>query len=430
MKTKIQLLLATLTINRKLVRLLLILWLAIGLETGNCFAQFTFVHISDLHVSWDVSYVNGCDLNGVMAQCYLKVLANLNPKPAFVIATGDISNEGNNSPYGMYPTLSQFLYPGLVLNPGIGAYFIDSAHTIPIYFTPGNHDYRTTNLPPLSTPDLTFYSEYIAPDTDYAVTTHDAVILFMRSGYDTLLPWLNNLNPLSPEGSGLSNAQISWIRSELSANSTRRKIIVMHHPPVNAIGTNSDGTPFTGTIQDTADASITRNRTVFLNICDSNHVDVILAGHEHQNVVANRAGNVIDENWSGGTRYVQTGAAENGSYRVITVDSSFVTVSPPSLCCTTITDFKELSNSSFTNVYPNPATNTLTIENLKAAVGNMQSAVNNIEIYNLLGEKIYSSLVTYSGSPITINIVDIPSGVYIVKVRTEKGVAIKKFIKE
>lgn len=428
MKTKIQLLLAVLIKNRKTTRLLLILGLALGLETGNCFSQFSFVHITDLHVSDATSYVNGCDLNGVMAQCYLKVLANLNPKPAFVLATGDISNEGNSGPYGMYPTLTQFLFPGLVLNPGINAYFIDSAHTIPIYFTPGNHDYRTGNLPPLSTVALTYYSEYIAPDTDYVLTINNAIIICMRSGYDDNRPIWVDTDPLNPEGSGLTDLQCNWLRSVLSAgdNKNKRKIIVMHHPPVDVAGTNSDGTPYTGTITDVGDGSLLNNRITFLNICDSNHVDVVLAGHQHQNVVASRAGNVVDENWPDSTRYVQTGAAENGSYRIITVDSSFVTVSPPSLCCTTITDIKELSNSSFTDVYPNPTIDNLTIETPPVLPVGRQISI--IEILNIQGQLLKT--LTSSDNITSIDVSTFKSGVYVVEVKTEKGVVVKKFVKE
>src|SRR6185369_6618591 len=95
--------------------------------------------------------------------------AALQPKPAFVIATGDISNIGNNSFYGMYPTLGNHLYPGLLVNPAAGDYYIDSAKTIPIYFTPGNHDYYTTITPPQSA-GMHYFPIFISPDTDYAVT--------------------------------------------------------------------------------------------------------------------------------------------------------------------------------------------------------------------------------------------------------------------
>ena len=212
----------------------------------------------------------------------------------------------------MYPTITQHLFPPALQTPLWVITLIDSAKTIPIYFTPGNHEYWTgfdSIHVPISNDTLFYYPKYISPDTDYVINTDIAIIVVLRSGDDS--PYGYPPNPAIIMGTGLSNSQCSWLRNILSSNSNKRKIIVMHHPPVNAAGTNSDGTPFNALPLDTATNSLLNNRTHFLNICDSNHVDVILAGHEHQNVVANRKGDTVSENWSDGTRYVQTAAAFN-----------------------------------------------------------------------------------------------------------------------
>lgn len=399
-----------------------------GAGNDGLFAQFNFVHITDLHVSDAASYVNGCDLGGLGFQCYLNEFVHLNPKPAFVIASGDLSNIGDNSSNGMYPTLTQFLFPNMVLNPNPGDYFIDSAHTIPIYFTPGNHDYYTTTTPPLNG-NLTFYSKYISPDTDYAVTTSSAVILCMRSGYDDDRPVWVDPNITSPEGSGISNEQCTWLRNQLSLAGSKRKIIVMHHPPVNAVGTNFDGTPFTGGVWDEADGSILNNRATLLNICDSNNVDIVLAGHVHQNVVASRAGNVVNENWTTGTRYVQTAAALNRSYRIITVDSSAVMVGLPLRSCIP-SDVNELSETGI-SVYPNPS-------NGKFQVLSLGVHVERIEIFNLLGEQVYiaTSLNRQTSPQSSINgsnDIDLSSatkGIYFIKIYTGEKVYTKKIVVE
>ena len=81
-------------------------------------------------------------------------------------------------------------------------------------------------------------------------------------------------------------------------------------------------------------------------------------------------------------------------------------------------------------VYPNPATSIITIDIPKAAVGSMQEAVCKIEICNLLGEEVYS---TTNYKPSTTNNIDVsafPNGVYFIKVTTEKGVVVKRFVKE
>ncbi|HXB12301.1 MAG TPA: metallophosphoesterase, partial [Bacteroidia bacterium] len=361
------------------------------------------------------SLVNSCDLNGQIAQCYLNEFNNLSPKPAFIVATGDISNVGNSNP-PMYHVLTQFLYPDSVPNPGIGVYHIDAAQKIPIYFTPGNHDYYTTLYPPGSLTQsnyLTNYAQYIGPDTDYAVTDKISVILFMRSGND--IPYWNELDPFTPDGSGLTDGQCAWIRKELALNSTKRKIIVMHHPPENLAGTNCDGTPYTSqTILDPAAGSLANNRTTFLNICDSNKVDMVLAGHQHQNVVTDVNGNMISENCdSCGTRYVQTGAAFNGCYRIVTVSPTFVSITPPLQSC--VTGINEISYSLNTLVYPSINAGTFSV-----AVDDDYGYVNHFytEIYNTMGQKV--SEETIAGKKGTIRI-KVPNGIYFIHIKTDRG---------
>jgi YVTN family beta-propeller protein len=82
------------------------------------------------------------------------------------------------------------------------------------------------------------------------------------------------------------------------------------------------------------------------------------------------------------------------------------------------------------NVYPNPVTNTLTIDIPQVAVGSMQEIVSNIAIYNLLGEEVYSTTNNKLETTNNIDVSPFPSGVYVVEVRTEKGVEVRKFVKE
>lgn len=379
----------------------------------NTFAQFSFVHVSDLHVS--AIPLPNSDTNAQYFRCYMKEFTLLDPKPAFVLVSGDISYMGNLAPGGMYTTLTQYLYPSSITNPSAGAYFIDPDKTIPVYFTPGNHDYWATvvNQMPVSNDTLIYYTENITPDEDYAIITDIAVIVFLRSGHDV------DASPTNIEGSGLSIEQCSWLRNILSQNSSKRKIITMHHPAVNAPGTNSDGTPYTGPISDTADNSILYNRTAFLNICDSNHVDVVLCGHEHQNVAVDRKGNVISENWSGGTRYIQTAAAFNRSYRVISVDPAFVTVSSPLRSCEGFMGIKEPDASSDFSFFPNPANDKLIIKYPRKA---------DVEIVNASGQILKT--IYHSGAMTNVELANLAKGVYFLKLKTDTGIIVKRFIKQ
>jgi hypothetical protein len=89
-----------------------------------------------------------------------------------------------------------------------------------------------------------------------------------------------------------------------------------------------------------------------------------------------------------------------------------------------MTSIKEINNNAGNiAVYPNP-------NNGIFQVSGFQYPASSIEIYNVLGEKIYNSLITDNRSQITINIANLPSGVYVVEVRTVNGIAVKKFVKE
>jgi 3',5'-cyclic AMP phosphodiesterase CpdA len=388
----------------------ILLSVIISLLACSSFAQFTFIHLTDLHVS-SIPFEDS-DTNAQYFRCYRNEFAGLNPKPAFVAVSGDVSNVGNQAPDGMYPVLTRYLFPPSLTNPGIGDYFIDSARTIPIYFVPGNHEYWTALVnPPVSNDTLRYYKEFLIPDTDYAVTNSLAVIVFLRSGSDSTITAENK------KGKGLSNDQCAFLRNTLSSNSGKHKIIVMHHPAVNAIGTNSDGTPFTGEINSPEDCSIANNRTTFLNICDSNHVDVVLDGHEHQNVVADRNGHVIPENGSDSTRYVQTAAAFNRSYRIITVDPSYVTVSVPLRSCTN-TGVDEVTHPFGISVFPNPATDKITLECIRPS---------EIEILNIEGQIL--KRITTRDLYTSVDLSGLPCGVYIISAQTPVGRTMIKLIK-
>jgi 3',5'-cyclic AMP phosphodiesterase CpdA len=352
-------------------------------------SSFTFIHLSDLHVSTVPSSVNQCDLNGAKAGCYLQTFATMDPKPAFILGTGDISNIGNSTavPGGMYSALTQYLYPRGLTYPGVGALFIDSAQTIPIYLAPGNHEYYTTLTSfSLSTETLPLldsipnFVKNIGPDSDYAVSTPISVILFMRSGHD-----VSYLISTDPKGSGYTDAQIDWMRSLLAQNQNKRKIIIMHHPPSDAGGYSCGIATFSGNGTDSA-SSFYYNRDAFLNICDSFNVDLVLAGHVHQNVVVNRNGEIIDENCdSCGTRFVQTGPAFAGCYRTITVDSSFITVSKPMLSCdsaNTTTGLPTTEKELEISVYPDPSTGLFNV-----SLG--QAIPVDLKVYNTLGEIVH-----------------------------------------
>jgi len=264
---------------------------------------------------------------------------------------------GDIPPDGMYTALLRHLYPHPFINPLPGDYFIDLAQTIPIYFTPGNHEYFESIVPPIFLCTPTYYVENVSPDEDYVINKDNAAILFLRSGCDR--PFWEGVNPFEAKANGLTDEQCHWLREMLRAAGNKRKIIVMHHPVRNNSGILYSDSATHAVPPD--EGTFENNRTTFVNICDSNHVDIVLIGHTHHNVVLNRGGYIVDENWTGGTRYIQTAHAYGGNYRIITVNPSFIRVSNPLQVDCSATEEKNLSNTSVA-VNPNPFSSLASLE--------------------------------------------------------------------
>jgi len=79
----------------------------------------------------------------------------------------------------------------------------------------------------------------------------------------------------------------------------------------------------------------------------------------------------------------------------------------------------DLSDNKNINIYPNSAISNIIIESPQQAL---------IEIANIQGQLI-KTLAT-SGIITNIDVSAFSSGMYFVKVKTEKGVEVKKFVKE
>ena len=92
---------------------------------------------------------------------------------------------------------------------------------------------------------------------------------------------------------------------------------------------------------------------------------------------------------------------------------------PSEICTVTVVDDAiEEMNASF-NIYPNPVNDKLYIET--------QTQTQTVEIYDVYGRQ--QSMVNGQQSTV-IDVTDLNSGVYFVKVVTENGEAVKRFIKK
>ena len=82
----------------------------------------------------------------------------------------------------------------------------------------------------------------------------------------------------------------------------------------------------------------------------------------------------------------------------------------------------EVNDDAEVSVYPNPASNTITIVCTKCKI-------QRIKIYDVLGEEV-NSLKPTGNSRIEIDVSNLIQGVYFVTIQTEKGIVRKKVVKE
>ena len=75
------------------------------------------------------------------------------------------------------------------------------------------------------------------------------------------------------------------------------------------------------------------------------------------------------------------------------------------------------------SAYPNPATNEIRIES-------SEFKIQSVEIYNVLGEKVFQSQISNLKSQISLDISKLNSGIYFVSVGTNEGKVVRKLIKQ
>jgi predicted MPP superfamily phosphohydrolase len=215
--------------------------------------DFYFVHLTDTHIRHKI-----VDLFETTSKRLTTVLEKINSfekKPAFIVITGDLCEWAGSDPIGAL-NCEAFVSCFYEDNEQL---YADSELTIPVYTTPGNHDYVISR-------NLKNYHTYIdknhVEDEDrYIVTYGNASLFFMDSGpnyYSNPLLWFEF------HGEGLYDCDIEWLEEELSNCESTHKIVLMHHP---AVGEEQD--------------LFIRNREAFVELCETYDVEIVLAGHTH-----------------------------------------------------------------------------------------------------------------------------------------------------
>lgn len=216
---------------------------------------WNFIHITDPHVG------EGGDINGATFGKVVTKIKTLSPQPDFVLVSGDMVEDGMTLTGGVNDANWVNLTKSLTKT---GNKFFLPGTTIPIYFTPGNHDLRWW----LITWGLGGYDKYLpkVPDgctaggagdaeRDYYFKNKGHLVYSLYSGQDEEFSGIGFIRPI-PRSQGLKDAQMTALFLAVKNNpapACTTITIFMHHSAVDQDG----------------DGVITENRTKFLDSLDA-----------------------------------------------------------------------------------------------------------------------------------------------------------------
>ena len=184
------------------------------------------------------------------------------------------------------------------------------------------------------------------------------------------------------------------------------------------------------------DTTTTYTAQITYTNCDASQVTVsdqmvVNVFQPLQTPVISQSGDTLISSVAGGNQWYNTTSlipgANDSIYVPVTTGNYFVIISDSNGCISdtsnkiyvVITGINNLSDNKNINIYPNPTFDNLTIESPQSAV---------IEITNIQGQLIKTFATT--GNKTNIDVSAFPCGMYVVEVRMEKGVEVKKFVKE
>ena len=155
-----------------------------------------FIHLTDLHVgNPDVADDHLFSDTAATLARVLKLIGSMDPKPQFIIASGDLTNRGDADSYRHLKTVM-------------------AATDLPVVYAIGNHDTRAG-----------FYEGMLERSTDLdAPYDHEQVIAGVHViTLDTTTP--------GQIGGSLEPEQFAWLEAALDSHPDLPKLIVAHHAP-------------------------------------------------------------------------------------------------------------------------------------------------------------------------------------------------------
>ncbi|MCJ7572465.1 MAG: metallophosphoesterase [Candidatus Thermoplasmatota archaeon] len=231
----------------------------ISINNNQVTSDFYFVHITDTHVVNKLYDHQETRKHWLIS--LLEYIASFNKPPAFVVITGDLVEwgEGFLGALNYYALINCFYKNNT-------QFYADKNCSIPVYFTPGNHDHYPNRK--LYNYHLFIDRTHINDNNRYVITHENLSLFFMNSGpvyYAKPSDWADSL------GFGLTKDDIIWLEEKLSNCTTNHRIILMHHPAINIRNNN-------GELYDV----FIHNGENFIELCKNYNVEIVLAGHTHE----------------------------------------------------------------------------------------------------------------------------------------------------
>jgi 3',5'-cyclic AMP phosphodiesterase CpdA len=160
--------------------------------------KLIFAHLTDLHIGTPgvADPLLHSDTTATL-RAVLGDVGRMEPPPAFVVVSGDLTNRGDAASYAIVRRL-----------------FAEAGLAMPVIFALGNHDDRAN-----------FRETFLGGAGGAAPYDHDAVIDGLHViVLDTLVP--------GRIGGALTPTQFDWLTGRLAKEPDSRKLIVMHHGPM------------------------------------------------------------------------------------------------------------------------------------------------------------------------------------------------------
>lgn len=144
-----------------------------------------------------------------------------------------------------------------------------SLRNLPLFITPGNHDYAQSH----TNPNIPYYNLFSFPTKGESGGIASGSKSYFAADYGNV--HLVSLDSQGNQADGFrlydtTSVQVQWLKRDLAANKLPWKIVVFHHPPYSKGGHNSD-----------TEEQMKLIRENLTPILERYGVDLVLCGHSH-----------------------------------------------------------------------------------------------------------------------------------------------------